>query len=396
MTRTRRTGPPALVLTGALLLAGCADQPGPPPVEIDRTPTSAVEAPAEVDPDGLRLPLQVDTVRIVDPGWDAVPQSADGITLGVGERDGLLRFTAVAADGEALWSADRPVSRTGYAVTTTPGGRALAVLTDSPAADESEAGVATSATAYDLSTGEQVWGPVDVPGPLVGPGLVFSAEPTEPMGTGDARVVLDAGTGQVLGQDDGATVLGEYRGTVVTRQGDDLVATDTAGAESWRLDAAAQGWDPEALVAATEPAPGPGVVRVRTDDASEALVDLADGTVLADGFTDVGVDPTTGTVITVDVDEVRGLDAEGAELWTSSSGQETAVEGVSGALVYLRVGDSLRAHNVVTGNVAEAYDPEGTGDLVVPVLVTEDGSIALSDYEHHYLATTDTTPPPAP
>ncbi|WP_278234887.1 hypothetical protein [Isoptericola sp. AK164] len=383
-------------LTAALVLAGCTDDPATPDaatVPIERTPDTAVEAPPAVDTDGLRVPLQVDTVRLVDPGWDAAPQTADGIALGVDERDGLQRFTAVAADGEALWSAERPASGTGHAVTTTSAGRALAVLADTGADTAAES---TTATAYDLRTGEPVWGPVDVPGPPAGPGLVFAESGSEPADAAGSRVVLDADTGEPVTLEADVSVLGEHRGTVLVRDGDEVVARTADGEARWRLDTADQGWEAGAVTASLEPSPGPGTVRLRTGEASEALVDLDDGTVLADGFTDVGVDPTTGTVVTVDADGLRGLDAAGTELWTTSTAQETTIEGVSGALVYLRVGDSLRAHNVVTGNVAEAYDPEGTGDLVAPVAVTDAGSIVLSDYSGYLLATTDTVAPPAP
>ncbi|MEG3616717.1 hypothetical protein [Isoptericola haloaureus] len=389
---TRRGALLAGPLTAALVLAGCTDDPATPdaaPAPVERTPDTAVDAPPTVDTDALRVPLQVDAVRLVDPGWDAAPQTADGIALGVEDRDGLRRFTAVAADGEALWSAERPASSTGHAVTTTSAGRALAVLADTAAES-------TTATAYDLRTGEPVWGPVDVPGPPSGPGLVFAASGSEPADAAGPRVVLDADTGETVPLEADVLVLGEHRGTVLVRDGDEVVARTADGEARWSLDTADQGWEAGAVTASPEPSPGPGTVRLRTGEASEALVDLDDGTVLADGFTDVGVDPTTGTLVTVDADGLRGLDAAGTELWTTSTTQETTIEGVSGALVYLRVGDSLRAHNVVTGNVAEAYDPEGTGDLVVPVAVTDASSIVLSDYSGYLLATTDTVAPPAP
>jgi len=392
---------PAGLLATGMLLAGCTGMSGTPetpPVEIERTPTTAVEAPADVDPDGLRVPIQVEGVELVDPGWDTPPQSADGVALGLGRRDGALRFTAVAADGSALWSAGRPVSCTGYAVTTTSDGRALAVLTDTVAPDgDGSAGdtagavAATSATAYDLETGAEVWGPVRVPGPLVGPGLVFAAPSPEPVGASGPPVVLDAETGEPVTPDADVSVLGEYRGTVLTLEGSELVATATHdGAERWRVETAVHGWDPEAVEAATDPAPAPGTARLRTGEASEALVDLTDGSVLADGFTDVGVDTALDVAVSVDDAELRGTGADGEALWTASTGQETTVEGVSGALAYLRVGESLRVHNAVTGKVAEAYDPDGTGDLVVPVDVTDAGSIVLSDYSRYLLATTET------
>lgn len=380
-----------------LLLAGCATPDAPPTepaAEPDRIPTTDLGPLPEVEPGALRLPQQAGGAPVVDPGWDLTPQARDGLALGAAEQDGVLTFTAVGADGDALWSAQRPVSCTGFAVSTTSDGRAIAVLTDTATTDDAMA--ATTATAYDLRTGAEVWGPVDVPGPHQGPGLVFAPAASDGMGETQPRVALDPDTGQVAAHgDDGPAVVGEYDGTVLAREDGELVAHRAHdGRERWRLEIVDHEWDEEAVTAAPEALPAGEMARLSVGD-TDALVDLTDGEVLADGFTDVGIDPATRTVVSVDGTALRGTGPDGTELWSASAGAEVTIEAVSGALVYLRDGTSLRAHNVLTGNVAEAYAPQDEGDLVVPTPVPEAASLVLFDYSRYYLATSETVEPSA-
>src|SRR5690606_134129 len=119
-----------------------------------------------------RVPYNLWGMVAVDPGWDTLPQHADGVFLAPSEdEDGqALTFTAVDEEGTILWTAQRPLSSSDFTLTTDADGRALAVLTDVATTDDALAG--TPATAYDLHTGEEVWGPVTVPGPHYGPGVV--------------------------------------------------------------------------------------------------------------------------------------------------------------------------------------------------------------------------------
>src|SRR5699024_11035203 len=77
----------------------------------------------------------------------------------------------------------------------------------------------TTASAYDLATGERLWGPVDVPGTVQGPGLVFGeSAPASTMGDTGARLALDPATGEVAADeatDTDVTIVGEYDGTVL-------------------------------------------------------------------------------------------------------------------------------------------------------------------------------------
>lgn len=152
---------------------------------------------------------------------------------------------------------------------------------------------ATTATALDLTTGEQIWGPVDVPGPYQGPGLVFAAPPEGFMGQTGPRVALDPTTGQV------------------------------AAAESDILDAAG----------------------------------------------------------------LHAYDADNQSLWSLSVHDETTITAIGGVFLYVREGGAIRVHNVVTGDVAQAYEPDGQGTIIVPSHITVNGAAVLLEANRELLAT---------
>lgn len=56
-------------------------------------------------------------------------------------------------------------------------------------------------------------------------------------------------------------------------------------------------------------------------------------------------------------------------------------------MVYLRSGDSVRVHNVLTGEVAEAYDPEGQGEILVPAVIDPGGASVVVSSEGYPLVT---------
>lgn len=187
--RSRPASIVALLTTTVMMLSACGfGEPEP-----ERDPYAFEDPLPQVDVSQMRLPTSLEGLEVLDPDWATEPKYADGVYLAAGEREGLLEFTAVSVHGEVLWAAQRPASCTGFAVTTDDQGRALAVLTDTETTSDALAG--TTATAYDLNSGEHVWGPVEVPGPHHGPGLVFAAPPPEYMGEGGPRVALSPSTG---------------------------------------------------------------------------------------------------------------------------------------------------------------------------------------------------------
>lgn len=401
----RRGGAGVVLVLAAL--AGCADT-ADDVAPVDPTPVVVGES-APTAPVGASLPLPLAPFRMVEPGWDQVPEELDGIFLGLAEpttdgdtsdadttnadsadadtTDGAaLRFVAADEQGTVLWEAARPPSCTGFALTRA-GDRALAVLTDLAPTDDAVAG--TTATAYDLTTGERVWGPVEVPGPHHGPGLVFSAgAPRATVGETGPRVVLDPATGEVLVDESDAAdtgVVGEYDGTVLTAVAGELVAT-TGGTTTWRVPLASLGLGgAPTAVAGARPPHGTALLGEPGAETG-ALVDLTDGAVLATDVADARRDPSSGTVVALGEEGVTGLPATG-ETWEVPV-TDTRLAAAGGALVYLRVGDALQVLNATTGVEAQAYSEAGSAGLAVPVLFSAGGAAVVPTETGYGLVTT--------
>jgi len=374
----------AVALASMLVLAACG---GSEP-ELARDPAPVSEPPQEVDTDELALPMSLEPLQVLDPHWQTRPQHADGIFLGAGQQqEGVLTFTAVDQEGEARWSAERPPSCTGFALTTDNDGRALAVLTD---ATSSEAAlVDTTASAYDLATGEPVWGPVDVPGPHQGPGLVFGAPPEEYMGENGPSVALDPDTGAVSASEEdlqGGRIVGEYEGTVLIAGDEALLARDDDGEERWQVGYHEHDWSAEHIRPAAGPPPVPGMALVEVGQGAGALIDLEEGDVVSDTVQDAAEDPATGTRVILDDEGLHALDHDGQSLWTTTVAPETSIAALGGVFLYLREGEAVRVHNVLTGEIAEAYDPQAEGRIVVPAQVTATGAAVLAGEGNYLLA----------
>lgn len=374
----------------ALLVTGCsAAEPGPA-----GDPRPVGQALPAVDTTQMRLPTPFEGLQVVTPEWEITPHYADGVYLAAGEHDGVLEFTAVDLTGEALWSAQRPLSCSGFALTTDAQGRALAILTDVNTTDEALAG--TSASAYDLSTGEQVWGPVEVPGPYQGPGLVFAAPPEEFVGESGPRTALDPTTGQIAATESGADperIVGEYHGTLLLEDGQHLIARDIARSrELWRVPLADHGWDPGSIRPTLDPISDEERVLIEVSATSQALLDLRDGTVLSEALREAAVDASTDTRVILDDDGLHAYDSDDQLLWSLSTSAETSIAAVGGVFLYLREDQAVRVHNVITGEVAEAYDPHGQGPIIVPIHITANGTALLSDGQRYLMATIDTLP----
>lgn len=366
--------------------AGACDEPED---DLDRTPDLDPEPLAEMDPAGTWLPHHLEARRIVQTPFDVLPAERGEVFLAPEERDGALTFSAVDAEGSVLWTAERPLSCAGFTLAGTEDGQDLAVLTDVDSDGDSGELATTTATAYDLRTGELAWGPVPVGGPHVGPGLVFAAPGAGPIGDGGARLVLDAATGEVLAdEDDDARILGEYDGTVLMVAGDDVLALAGAGQEElWRLDATEYGWDPADLAPAAGTGADRQVTRLQVAPGVAAAIDLEQGLVLAEDVTDAVVEESTGTRLVLEGEHTRAFDASGEELWAYLLTEPTTIDGAGGVMVYLRSGDSVRVHNVLTGEVAEAYDPQGQGEILVPAVIAANGATVVVASEGYPLVT---------
>lgn len=390
-----------VLVAAAVTLSGCsssddASETQPLP-DYEPNPVDVNAAASKVDPAELRLPLQLEDDTIVDPGWQTPPHSVDNMFLSAGGDDSVLTFRAVDDTGTIRWEAQRPISCSGFTLTSEDEQR-YAVLADIDS--ETQDLGDTVVNAYELDTGENHWGPVPVPGPHKGPGTVFAAPPDQGMGDSGAKVLLDPATGDVLvdeAEQSEIIVLGEFHGTVLLVQDDqvqahsaaDLAETGIDATPQWTIDAADYGWQPEQLTAATPATvadPDHGAALIGTDNQDQALIDLTDGEVLAEQLADAGQDPSSGTWVTLG-HQLVGYDTDGRQLYAHPN-DDLDFAGVGAAMAYLKNADGdLEAHNVVTGDIGRAYRPDDTGTVAVPTIISPTGIGVVEADDRFYLST---------
>lgn len=399
---SRRRWLSSAALVAVLALSACADSGGNGEAlpQYDPVPTT-VEAPAEeANSESLRLPLQFNEAPIVDPAWQTPPQYAEGVFLSADHTGDVLTFRAVDTTGTVLWEADRPLSCTGFTLTSQDEAT-YAVLTDIDA--EVQGFDNTVAAAYDLHTGELAWGPVDVPGPHLGPGTVFGAPTEQAMGESGPTIVLDPASGEVLVDEtqDDVRILGEFHGTVLTSTDEHIQAHHASalsdeGLEAeplWTLDLAQYDWDNNRLsarspVALADPTgrTAPAAVLIGTNDNDRALINVATAEILAEDLSDAGQDPSSQTWVTIG-ETLNGYDPTGKLLYEEPH-QGLSFRGIGAAMAYLENAEGeLQAHNVVTGKLGRSYDPDETGTLAVPTVITAPGAGAMEADGRYYLAT---------
>ena len=335
------------------------------PAGVDPTVKARGEPAPTVNVEADTLPEPLAGRRLVDLGWEEIPNETDGVFVGLSQvTEDALQISAIRSDGTILWDTERPLACTGFALTSS-GDRPVAVLTDLSPGILSVA--ETTASAYDLHTGEQVWGPVEVPGTHAGPGLVF-AEVTSggAMGTSGPRVVLDPATGEVAGSEEDlvdARLVGEYHGTVLIADDRHLVAHMTNdGRHRWRLplaDLGLGGVGP--VVAAPGSTPGHGLALVGTREEGYALVDLAEGTVLATAVQDAATDPSGAVHVTLAHDELIAYDGDGEPLWDEQVEPGTRIASAGGGVLYLLVDDQVTARDIDTGASIEVFETTSPG-----------------------------------
>lgn len=390
---TRAAGAAALL---AVALAACTSAPegaedGSTPadqLDLQREPRSDGDQLPAATAEELWLPYQIQQLALVTPPWPAgTAQERDGVFVAPQETDGVLEFSAVDDEGTTLWSAQRPASCTGFVLTSTSDGQDIVVLAD---LEEASEGLATTASAYDLHTGEQVWGPVEVPGPHRGPGLVY-AEMPDTFGEPEGALALDADTGQVLPVPEQEQVIGEYGGAVLTVDDTRLTALEPAedGLDvRWELPLGEHDWtsDDIATVAGTDA--GPDVALLDVGTGGHVLLDLADGHVLAEGVRDAVTDAATGARVVLDDEGLHGIDPDGQDAWSAPAGAEAQFQAAGGALVYLLDDGAVRVHNTLTGEVATGYDSQGSGEIAIPELIAPTGAALLTAGDASMLATT--------
>ena len=374
--RTRRlfsvlAGP----LIGFFALAGCSQAPD----DFDRTPEQVTTELDAVDASDLQLPLIIEPLELVEPGWDLPPAHLGEVFLSASTGEETLDFSAVDIHGSTLWQAKRPSGCTGFTVSVDADGAPLAVLTDSDSSTDCDEDV--TASAYDLETGEQEWGPVDVPGPMRGPGTVFAAEDAEPT----EALALDPATGEAV-QDGASDVrrLGEYRGTILSTDDKTLRAI---GEQSWELSLPDNGWNADELRAAPEADPGGDVIALDAGDGVGPVLDRETGELLDDDARGVAQDANTGAIVTLGKQGLTVIDDTGKNELPVSVPQSVELEATVGGLIYLREEGTLRVHNAMTGSLARGYPADGSGVVAVPGAFTPDGLGTVQAGDRTLLAT---------
>lgn len=381
--RSWRAAAPGALLA-AVVLAGCTAptaEPAPTPAPVERSP---VERPAGdvVEPVELRdvaVPVSVADAVPVAPGWTSRPVEVGDTFVGVRDDGDGAQVLSVDATGTVLWEARRAAGTA--LVPTRADDRPVLVLTHDTADGD------TVAEAVDPTTGATLWGPVPVPGSLVGPGLVVDE--------GARRMALDPATGDPVGVEDpdGAVVL-ERDGLLVLDDGASLravPAAQPAGPPTWSTARADLGLSDDGALAAlpdARPPAGTAILGTAPPDggapATGTLVDLADGSVVATGVVDARADAALGTVVALAPGRLSGhapvgSAGDGAQetLWSRDVPDGTRLSASTGALAYLRVGDAVLAVNTQTGADAVAYEDVDGRPLAVPAVATPTGAVVV-------------------
>src|SRR5699024_7593414 len=127
LANRRRIAGAALI--SVLALSACDGSEAEPLPDYDPVPVAVDRLAAEVYPAELRLPLQLADAPVLAPGWQTPPHYADDVFLSAADNDGVLTFRAVDTSGTVLWETQRPLSCTGFTLTSAQD-QSYAVLTD--------------------------------------------------------------------------------------------------------------------------------------------------------------------------------------------------------------------------------------------------------------------------
>lgn len=386
-------------LLGALglgaITAGCAPRRTPaaaPSTTPVATPTGTLARAAspvgqlapQVDPTTVRLPLEMAVSVVVEAGWTDRPRHLDGVFVGVRSMQDRLELRAIDETGIVLWTMQRPLGCERTVLTHDATARAVAVI-----ADVSEgAGRPDSASAHDVRTGELLWGPVPIAGPLTGPGLVVDEKDDDA-----ARTVLDPGTGSSVPVE--GRVLAEHERRILSVEGRTVRASHPGGGWTWQVP---ESLEPGALTAGECFGPAPGMLLLRTPETAGAVVRLADGTVAGEGVEQAAWDAAAETLVVTRGRTMRGLDATGRQLWKASTGEDVVLESAGGRLAYAvrRTERTMVVMDAGSGTPVNPYDVDaGSDPLAVPEVFAPSGACAVRVGGRHLVVTTQLGQPPA-
>lgn len=339
------------------------------------------------------------SARVVDPGWDAAAQEAEGTFLSMHEDEDALNFLAVDSSGEILWSAKRPRVCSGFLVTSSDAGP-VAVLMDQ--ASPSGNSLTTTATGYDLVTGEELWGPVETPGPLLGNGLVFAGPPQDFIGAGGPRTALDPSTGATLAvedenkgtaEDGSSQVIALLGDHLVRSQGTSIIGEDLNGNRLWTR--GSEDFDmsvPQAREAPWEPIGTNHAILGDAGSDARILLDLRSGEIVASGIAEAGFDSSSDTLVTIGP-RLRGFNDDGTKRWSTPLPEEADLAAVGAGLIVFESGAAFDSgsgsRSARDGSLVENDTPmlKATKQLGPPHHISDTGAALVGDPQSPLLVT---------
>lgn len=337
--RSTSTHPARIAGAGFLivaLVAGCGTdtaQPDRPPLPGPEAHPLLSEAPGPAP----SAPVQDDLPA--PPSWAAPfsssPRAADDMFVGLVNptpQEPKLTVAGVDRTGTTRWEVKTNPACAGFGITR-DGDRTLAIVLFSDAdARGGKLATMTTASAYDVHTGQQAWGPVEVSGSLRGPGLTFGESAGE-------RMVLSPRDGRVVAREQpGVVPRYEHDGTALIERDGMLTALDSAGQEAL--------WSARDLTAPASTTAKAGDQRLTPEFSSRAgasdadVVALdwtgADGQVLGSSLHDLRTGEQVADLgdqseITTRVDDASGVIVTESP---GESGRITAFDRRTGALLW--------------------------------------------------------------
>ena len=320
----------------------------------------------------------------IDPGWDVAAQEADDVFLSLHEAESDLEFRAVDSDGTILWSAQRPRVCSGFLVSDSADGP-VAVLMDQQSG--SSGSLETTASGFDLHTGEKLWGPVEVPGPLLGSGLVFAGPPEDFIGAGGPRTALDPASGAELAVEDGDSprVLALLDGHLVLADGEELIGEDVEGRRLWTRPLADLGLTAAEARETPWEAVGDSHALLGSGGGQHTLIDLRSGKTVASDIDGTGFDSRSRTLVTSD-SKLHGFDLDGTKRWDAPLDGDAELSAVGAGLVITESDsggaddDGMQTRSADDGQLLDAAEeaPE-SGDFGAPHHIADSGARLVGD-----------------
>lgn len=301
-----------------------------------------------------------------EPEWsvalDSSPRVTENRLVGLIYPDASepeLSIVGLDSTGEPRWRVTTNPSCAGFGVTRHDG-RDLVVILDSDAdVAAGEVATRTTATAFDADDGAVVWGPVDVPGPLRGPGLIFGEAPGSVVSDEDEsgpRVMLSAADGSVIADEAGGDVVYyEHHGVGVFARDGVVQARDAATGDGlWtspelsRPGGTEPGGRPTPMTQTTAsvantivlawPAASGGTIYAAHDLETGALVDRLPGEPDGAAVSDPASNTTLITTTSPADRRLSALDPAVGTRWTRPFPADASVDVITASAVYGRAG----------------------------------------------------------